>query len=160
VELVGIFKMADWQRLGAQAMQQTSPTAGPAADAQRAHASGAAVPLVMPKLLESAQRASVAEYFRVFNSGDAARMRQFYERSVVPNPERTIEQRMDTYERLKTEVGPLKILSADVAEDGRVAVRAETLSGTPATVVFAIEPQAPYRLTTISFQIGGGGAHR
>ena len=163
VQLVGIFKMADWQRLGAQATQSTQPTsstAGHAADAQRAHASGAAVPLVIPKLLESVQRASVVEYLRVFNGGDAARMRQFYERSVVPNPERTIEQRMETYERLKTEVGPLEILSAEVAEDGRVAVKAKTLTGTPATVLFGIEPQAPYRLTTISFQVGGGGAHR
>jgi phosphohistidine phosphatase SixA len=159
VQLVGIFKMADWQRLGAQATQQTSSTAGHAADAQRTHASGA-VPLVIPPLLESAQRTSVAEYFRVFNGGDAARMRQFYERSVVPNPERTIEQRMEAYERLKTEVGPLRILSAEVAEDGRVAVKSETLTGTPTTVVFGIEPQAPYRLTTISFQVGGGGAHR
>jgi phosphohistidine phosphatase SixA len=160
VQLVGIFKMADWQRLGAQATQQTSSTGGHAADARQAHASGAAVPLVIPKLLESVQRASVAEYLRVFNSGDAARMRQFYDSSVVPNPERSSEQRMETYDRLKTEVGPLRILSAEVAEDGRVAVKAETLTGTPTTVLFGIEPQAPYRLTTISYQIGGGGAHR
>jgi phosphohistidine phosphatase SixA len=155
VQLMGIFKMADWARLGAKAGTAPSPALGGhgAAPQHRPPTQATIGPLVIPALLESRERAAIAEYFRVFNSGDAPRMQRFYEQSVVPNPERTMEQRMEVYSRLKEQLGTLSIVSAEVVEGGRVAVKVESSAGAPATITFGVEPQSPYRLASISFQM-------
>lgn len=49
------------------------------------------------------------------------RMRQFYERFVVPNPARTMDERMAVYNRLKGDLGTLSILSAEAVEEDRVS---------------------------------------
>ena len=127
---IGIFKMADWQRLSAR-MEKA------------------------PALLEAPQNAAIAEYLKTFNSGDATRMRQFYERFVVPNPARTMDERMEVYDQIKGDLGTLSIVSAEPVEANRVAVKAQSSVGPPATITFTTEAVAPYRLVTISFQIGG-----
>ena len=157
VQLIGIFKMADWQRLGGQPDGgNASRSGGQAGVVTSPAASTPNAPLVIPALLEGPERAAIAEYLRAFNSGDAARMRQYYERFVVPNPERTIEQRMEVYQRLKRDLGTLSIISAEVVEVNRVVVKMRASTGTPTTIAFGIEPQAPYRLVSASFQMGGG----
>lgn len=148
VQLVGIFKKADWERLGAHV--------SPAASASTAMKIG---PLVIPAVLQTSDRASIAEYLRVFNSGDAARMRQFYERSVVPNPERTMEQRMEVYARLKDQLGNVAIDSTEIVEANKVAVKVQTSNGGPATITFTVEPQSPFRLTGIAFRMMQGSPH-
>src|SRR5688572_9305860 len=152
VQLVGIFKMADWQRLGAEAAAAASAST-PASAAP----SSSTAPLVIPPLLQAPERAAIVEYFRVFNSGDDSRMRQFHEKSVVPNPDRTMEQRIEVYQRLKGTLGALSIVSAATGDDGRIEVKTTSGAGAPATVIFTVEPQAPHRLKAISFQMGGGG---
>ena len=163
VRAVGIFKMADWRRLGPQAsgtatagagghgvpfghgVRLTNPHALPASNA----------PLVIPAVLETPQHAAVGEYLRTFNAGDTTRMRQFYDRFVVPNASRSIEERMAVYQRLKGHLGGLSIGSVEANEAGRVVVKSQSGSGVPVTITFAVEPQAPYRISTITFQVGG-----
>lgn len=159
IQLVGIFKMADWQRLGDQLAKSTSTAMVHGAPPVTKAAAGPVGPLVIPALLTTPERVAIGEYFRAFNSGDAARMRQFYEHAVVPNPERTMEQRMEVYNRLKGDLGTLAIVSAEAGEGSRVVVKAQSSAGTPATITFTSETQAPYRIVTISFQMmaGGGG---
>ena len=82
-------------------------------------------------------------------------MRQFYERFVVPNPARTMDERMEVYDQIKGDLGTLSIVSAEPVEANRVAVKAQSSVGPPATITFTTEAVAPYRLVTISFQIGG-----
>jgi hypothetical protein len=53
-------------------------------------------PLTVPPLLETPRYAVIAEYLRTFNASDLERMRRFFETSVVPNPGRTIEQRLES----------------------------------------------------------------
>jgi len=153
VKLIGIIKMADWQRLGAQvtAAASASTTSPTSPTSPAAHA-----PLVIPALLQTPERAAIAEYFHAFNSGDEARMRQYYESRVVPNPDRTIEQRIEVYQRLKGQLGTLSIVSAAEGEGGRIEVKATSTAGPPATMLFTVEPKAPYRMVTATFQIGGG----
>jgi phosphohistidine phosphatase SixA len=132
VRAVGIFKMADWERLGMRA------------------------PLVTPPTFETPEHAAVAEYLRTFNTGDAARMRRFLEHRVVPNPARGIEERLAAFERLKTTLGAVSIVSVDTPEAGRVVVRLRGgPSGTQATATFGIETQAPYRITSITYHVSG-----
>ena len=151
VKLIGIFKMADWQRLGAQLAPPSASTSSSATTSAAAHA-----PLVIPPLLHTPERAAIAEYFHAFNSGDDARMRRYYESRVVPNPDRTIEQRIEVYQRLKGQLGALSIVSVAEGEGGRIEVKATSTAGPPATMLFTVEPKAPYRLMTATFQIGGG----
>jgi phosphohistidine phosphatase SixA len=163
VRTVGIIKMADWRRLAVRPEAagavgvggHSAPFGHGARLTNRLPAAGTNTPLVIPPLLETPQNAAIADYLRTFNSGDAARMRQFYERSVVPNPARTNEERMEAYQQLKGDLGTLSIVSVDAAEAGRVVIKLQTSTGTPAVVTFGVEAQAPHRLTTIIFQIGG-----
>ena len=141
---VGIFKMADWQRLSGAASSSTSGVV-PVGN----------TPLVIPALLETPERATIAEYLKTFNSGDAARMRQFYERFVVPNPARTIDERMQTYDRLKSDLGTLSIVSAEAVDANHVAISAQSSTATLATITFTTEADKPYRIVSISFQMAG-----
>ena len=164
VRLVGIFKMADWRRLGAQSgnAADVSPAGhgtafihgGRLTNTNPVAASNA--PLVVPTVLETPQHAAIAEYLRAFNAGDTTRMRQFYDRFVVPNPSRSIEERMAVYQRLKGDLGGLSIESVDTVEVGRVVVKSQSNAGVPVTITFAVESQAPYRINTITFQLGHG----
>ena len=155
VALVGIIKRVDWERIGAHV--STAPPSsgttfshGPAAvPAPRADVG----PLVIPASLETPERGAIAEYLKVFNSGDAARMRQFYEKSVVPNPERTMEQRMEVYARLRMQLGDVAIGEVETPKANTVAVKAQTSTGGPVTITFTVEPQAPFRLSGIAFQM-------
>ena len=152
VKLIGIFKMADWQRLGAQAAAANAAATNAAAKpAAAGHG-----PLTVPALIHTPERAAIAEYLMLFNTGDEARMRTFYETRVVPNPDRTMAQRMEVYQRLKGQLGTLAIASAAEVDGGRIEVRTTSTAGPPATLIFALEPKAPHRLTGITFQIGGG----
>jgi phosphohistidine phosphatase SixA len=146
VKLIGIFKIADWQRLGAQVAAAHAATARPPA-----------APTAVPALLHTRERAAILDYILTFNSGDDARMRHFYEKSVVPNADRTIEQRMETYQRLKGQLGTISIVSAAEIDGGRVEVKTTTTAGPPTALIFSVEPRAPHRLTGITFQVGGAG---
>jgi len=168
VQAVGIFKMSDWERLGAAAASAAASAsssghggagftfthgAGGAGGAPRSAPSGPPRPLVIPAALETPQTAAIAEYFKVFNSGDAPRVRRFYETRVVPNPDRTIEQRMEVYTRLKTDLGALSIDSVDTKKPTSVVVNAQAHAGPAVEMTFGVEPQAPYRLTSITFRM-------
>ena len=154
VKLVGVFKIADWQRLGTQL------AAANAAAANASAAKPAAIghtPLAIPALLHTTERAAIVEYVMLFNAADETRMRRFYETRVVPNPDRTMDQRMEVYQRLKGQLGALSITSAAEVDGGRIEVKATSTAGPPATLLFSLEPKTPHRLVGISFQIGGAG---
>ena len=162
LRLVGIFKMADWQRLSEQLDKSASTsTNGGTAAKTFVHGGVApsgptASPAATAALLHAPQNAAITNYLDAFNSGDAARMREFYERSVVPNPARTMDERMEVYNRLKGDLGTVTVISAEAVETNRVAVKVQASKGTTAVITFAPETQQPYRLVTISFAIVGG----
>ena len=162
LRLVGIFKMADWQRLSEQ-LDKSASTSTNGGTAARTFVHGGAAPAgptaspaATAALLQAPQNAAITNYLDAFNSGDAARMREFYERSVVPNPARTMDERMEVYNRLKGDLGTVTVISAEAVETNRVAVKVQASTGTTAVITFAPETQQPYRLVTISFAIVGG----
>ena len=165
VEAVGILKMTDWQRLGAQvATAAASGTGhgagltighGPAAGNETPPGAATNAPLVIPASLATPQTAAIAAYLQAFNSGDPARMRQFIEHLVVPDPARSMDERLAVYDRLKSNLGTVSITAVDAAESGRVVVRLQGSGGVAATATFGIETQSPYRLTAITYQVGG-----
>jgi len=157
LETVGIFKMADWRRLVGQTGGASASTGGghgayleSATPAPITH-----VALVIPPLLALKPNAVVAEYLEAFNSGEAPVMRRFFERSTVPNPDRTLDQRLEIYSRLLRELGTLAIMSAEATSANQITVVTQGSLGKPATFTINLESNPPNRIAAISVQVGG-----
>ena len=157
---VGIFKMPDWRRL-AEATPGSGVTPGslltPAPPVTNVSAGPpkpppppSTVPLVLPAVLETPRNAIIASYLQTFNAGDAGKMRAFFEQFSVPNPSRTMEQRLESYARLRGDLGNLTITSADAAGADQVVVQVAGSTGTAGTITFTLEAATPSRLVSIS----------
>ena len=79
-------------------------------------------------------------------------MRTFFEQFSVPNPARTMEQRLESYARLRGDLGNLTITSADAAGADQVVVQVAGSTGTAATITFTLEAATPSRMVSISVQ--------
>jgi len=164
LETIGIFKMADWRRLSEatpgsgvtpNALQTPAPLPAAAAGPIAPPPPPSTTPLVIPALLETGHNTIIAEYLRTFNAGDAPRMGKFFEQYAVPNPARTIEQRLESYARLRGDLGNLTITSAEATGPNQVAVRVSGSTGRPGTYTFTLEESAPYRIVSINVTSGG-----
>jgi phosphohistidine phosphatase SixA len=150
---IAVIKMSDWTRWREQDLAAT-PEPPPAASAGHGAAGPQAIPQDVVTLLRQPAHAAIGKYLHAFNSGDPARMREVLQSSVVPNPERPIEQRLEQYDRLKRDLGVLTPLSAQSSEPHHVEVRVQGSTGPSATVAFVVEPAAPHRITSIRFMMG------
>lgn len=171
LETVALFKMADWRRLAEatpgivltlNSLITRTPVAAPnAAGPAAAPPPPSSTPLAVPALLETPRNTVIAEYLRTFNAGDPERMRRFFETSAAPNPERTMEQRLESYARLRGDLGNLTIGSAEASGDARVVVKVDGSTGRPATITFTLESPTSSRIQGISVQyaIPSGGQH-
>jgi len=147
-ELVSVIKIEDWAR-----------ATGGAVVAERTYMPGAApttTALLVPTdrskmgLLHQPQYENAIRYFVAFNQGDYD-MRQFFEIKAVPNPQRTIEQRMDIYRQLKAEYGGLAMpLGMDIRGD-TVVLGMPTTKGDTVVLSLRFEPSEPYRLVSAAF---------
>ena len=163
LETVALIKMEDWRRLAEKTPGITLTLNSLIRPAQPATPNGAAAPvapppapstgaLAVPALLELPGNALIAEYLRTFNAGDPERMRTFFNQAVVPIPSRTMEQRLESYARLRGDLGNLTIASADTSSEGRVVVKVDGSTGKPATITFTLESATPNRIAGISVQ--------
>jgi len=162
LETVGIFKMADWRRLaeatpGSGVTPNALMTPVPVAVAAPAPAGPPAAPpvpsttpLVLPELLQTHRNAIIANYLQTFNAGDPQRMRTFLEQFSVPNPARTIEQRLETYARLRGDLGNVTITSAEAGAVDQVVVKVAGSTGRSGTYTFTLEADHPGRIVTIN----------
>lgn len=107
-------------------------------------------PLIIPASLQAPQTVAVADYLKAFNTGDSTTMRQYFERSVVPNASRTMGQRLDAFAQLKAALGTLSIVSVENSDPTRVVVTANGRVGARAALTFTIEGAAPYRVVSIT----------
>ena len=100
----------DWSRQPAATfpVEASAPARAPASKLDRVPRT-----LVIPALLQTTQTTAIAEYLRVFNSGDATRMGAFIEQSMLPNAARSMEARIKSYTNLHDELGALSIDSVN-----------------------------------------------
>ena len=174
LETVAVIKMNDWRRLAEATpgivltLNSLSRPAQPATPNGATPSAPPAAPpapstaLTVPPLLETPRNAGIAEYLRTFNAGDQDRMRRFFETSVAPNPSRTMEQRLESYARLRVDLGNLTVASAEVNGDAQVIVKVDGSTGKPATITFTLESAASSRISGISVQYAvpsGSGHH-
>ena len=149
IRLVGILKMKD---LYAMHEQDGGAPLGAAPAAPPAHY----VPLVIPASLTTERTNAVGEYLKAFNSGEPSKMRQFFEKFAIPNPNRTIEQRLESYEGLKTELGgTISLTMVDIQADNTVVINTLAANGKKSVLTFKIEPAAPYRMASLNFMTTG-----
>ena len=146
--LVSVIRIPDWERAtgGAVVAQRTyMPGAAPAA-------TSLLVPTDRSKMgiLHTPKYENAMYYFVAFNQGEAD-MKAFLEQRAVPNPQRSIEQRLETYRQLKADFGGLAMPTG-------MEMRGDTLVfGVPVskgdTVVMSVrfERESPYRLISASF---------
>jgi phosphohistidine phosphatase SixA len=110
VALVGRITLSDWERLAGipqtvpakQVSQTTVPAPATPADPAT---QGAALTIPDTPAGRLARR-----YIDAFNSGDSARARAFIESSLVPNPNRSTETRVESWARSFQNLGPLSVV--------------------------------------------------
>lgn len=129
VELVGRILLDDWRRLA-------TPTAFP--DTHAGH--------------------TAQLYVAAFNSGNRDTMRKFIENSMLPNPDRTTEQRLDTYHKLYTDHGPLVVHLATPTGTTEVVLGVQSKQGQIKVTVITL-PDDPMRVKSITFS-GYHNLHR
>ena len=90
-----------------------------------------------------------------FNAGRDA-MKAFFETSVTANPDRTIDQRLEAFSKLRTDIGGLEVITGANITDQELTVDAKTTTGKAVRITFKQEPEAPYRATSINVQYYAG----
>jgi hypothetical protein len=154
LKTVGIIKMADWNRMRAELPPDAPSGNGIAAVPTGPPVRVAIGPLVIPKELKTPQTMAAGEYLRAFNTGDPAKMKEFFERGAVPSATRTIEQRLETYATLLTDLGSFEIVSVEVGVEGQVVVKTKTSTAKSSMLTFTLETDAPYRMKGLSINTG------
>jgi phosphohistidine phosphatase SixA len=148
VQLVSVIKIEDWAR-----------ATGGAVVAERTYMPGATsvttsllVPTDRSKMgkLHQPEYENAIRYFVAFNQGEYD-MRQFLELKAVPNPQRTIDQRLETYRQLKTQFGGLAMpIGMDIRGD-TIVMGMPTTKGDTIVLSLRLESAEPYRLISASF---------
>jgi len=145
---IAIIKLADWARLAGDktvsSLEETSHAA------PQFELSG-----VSPELaarIHSGRGHVALSYVQSFNAGRDA-MRAFFENYVVADPARTTDQRLESYDNLRKELGWLATINGvELSADDELRVKGITTKGKPVTILFRQEAQAPFRARSISVQ--------
>lgn len=111
-------------------------------------------PATLSALPDTPAANTVRAYLKAFNSGDTAVMGAFMRSSTIqaPGDKRTMEQRLEGYNRMHGNLGALKLLGVESVTDDRIVARAVTERGETLTMTFEIEAQAPYRLKGLAVE--------
>ncbi|MEO8449929.1 MAG: serine hydrolase domain-containing protein [Gemmatimonadota bacterium] len=107
---------------------------------------GAAQPL---DRLDTPAARTARAYIEAFNSKDLESMRRFIVERSLPNPTRTVEERLDRYRQMRADLGTLTAVSATAASPGQLIVAVKAGSGDEVSLTFDVETDAPNRLKSL-----------
>ena len=124
VALVGRITLADWEQLagGERRASQTVATHQPPSHATTSAPTG---PVAIPSTIAGRL---AHRYVEAFNGG-VEQMRQFVESSLVPNPDRPIETRLETYRTSFEMLGPLTVTGVRSSTANEVSLAVQTKRG-------------------------------
>lgn len=94
-------------------------------------------------------------YIEAFNSGSRDTMKKFLETSMKPNPDRPMESRLATYERLYQEYGRLSLHLVEKAESTEVVLGVQTSKGPLRMTVVTLAAE-PMTLASVTFAMTQG----
>lgn len=151
LKTIAVIKVADWAKLLGPA-----PTVKPSTESYpipEFHITGLADSVAAT--LHAGRGHPVLSYIQAFNTGRDA-MKAFFENDATPNPDRTMAQRLEAFDRLRADLGGFATITG-LAIDGpdAISVKANMTSGKQVTIAFKQETKAPYRVTSISFTLPG-----
>jgi CubicO group peptidase (beta-lactamase class C family) len=103
------------------------------------------------KLPDSTAGHRVAAYLAAFNSGDEAKMRQFFLQNVPEESlkQRPIETRLDFYRQMRGQMQTISLRKVADAKPEKITIIVQTGTGEWLQFDFMFEPQAPNKLVGI-----------
>jgi phosphohistidine phosphatase SixA len=154
VVLVGRITIADWERLGGVPAQASpAPSAAPVGATQ-----AYAVPAQPVAIPDTPAGQLAARYIDAINSGDQARMRHFIETSLVPNPNRSTEERLQTFTKTHRDWAPLTVTGVQASAPDEITLRVAAKIGAVLLTAKAA-PDQPGRATSITMTGTMPGGH-
>ena len=152
--LVGRFKLADWSTLAGgdapAAPVATFSHAGGGGSGVMAPPDGSPATVAPFDFTATPATKLAGLYLHSFNSGDAATMRKFIEASLVPNPDRPTEARMQTWQTLLAQHGTLTIVGTESASATQAVIRVRSKQG-EFNLVVEVSPD-PSRAASVRFE--------
>ena len=136
IKMVGRITLADWQRLSGG---KTGPVV--ASEQQEATAAFQAIHRrqagsTQPFDWTATPATQLAGYYlHAFNSGDPQQMRAFIDKSLVADPNRSTDQRVEAYRKLFDEHGPFSIIGTDSVSHHAASVRVRSKRGELSLIV-------------------------
>ena len=97
-----------------------------------------------------------ARYLQAFNSGDTTRMRAFIEASLVPDPARPTEARLQTFARTFEDYAPLAVTRVVASAEDELMLAVRTRRG-DYVLVTKTSPDQPGRARSIALGTAAGG---
>jgi hypothetical protein len=153
LKTIAVIKLSDWTRLSTS---QASSTPAPAGHGGAGNL--LQVTKEMAALIHSPRGYVGLSYVQSFNAG-RDNMKAFFETYAVANPSRTIEQRLEAYDKLKTDLGMISMTGVEAVGADELVVKAVTSAGRPFTINFK-QDTTTWKAVSISvqYQQHGGGA--
>ncbi|HEV7702984.1 MAG TPA: serine hydrolase domain-containing protein [Gemmatimonadaceae bacterium] len=102
------------------------------------------------KLPDTRAGSVVADYLRAFNSGDPAKMKQFFDTEAVNDSTRPTEARVDTYRRIYEDNGALEIAAIERATPGSITIIVHAAKGQTLSMSFELEDGATGKLKRLA----------
>jgi phosphohistidine phosphatase SixA len=137
ITMVGRFTLADWERLSGgktgavnvaemKAAQDAFRARHGAVGQSPAGAGGAVTPF---DWTATPATQLAGKYLHAFNSGSPEMMREFIEKSLVADPNRSTDQRVETYRGMFSDHGAMSIVGTERSEHNEVSVRVRSKRG-------------------------------
>jgi phosphohistidine phosphatase SixA len=145
LKTVAVLKLADWMRL-----TSSQASATPAEGGHGGAGNLLQVTREMAALIHSPRGYLGLSYVQSFNAG-RGNMKAFFETYAVANPSRTIEQRLEAYDKLKTDLGVISMTGVEAVGADELVVKAVTAAGRPVTITFK-QDTTSWRAISINVQ--------
>ncbi|HYC53061.1 MAG TPA: histidine phosphatase family protein [Gemmatimonadaceae bacterium] len=159
IQLVSIVKLSDWEK-ATHGVVVASRTAGPAPSQAAASEARPALHgafqllkggMSSLRLIHDDRYINVMRYMEAYNSGEGA-MRNFFEKRAVADSSRPIEQRLETYRQLRSQLGALTLDGAELrGEEFVLQTRRAVAKEEAVQLTFRFEKNEPYRMISLSF---------
>jgi CubicO group peptidase (beta-lactamase class C family) len=98
--------------------------------------------------------AAARRWLGAFNSGDAEQMRAFLQQYAVPNPARSVDERVQASRGMYEQIGFLTPLRVDATSDTQLTLAVRSAVQGELQLIFAVEPQPPHRLASVQIEAG------
>ena len=133
VELIGRFKLADWAALAGVPVAAGVVGHGGNGAVPAGAQTAAELPVSQNLPISVAEGTAIGRlalaYVKAFNTGNPEQMGAFIGSSLVPNPNRTLEERLATYKQLFEQYGTLSVVSVAASSPTEVSFDAKSKVG-------------------------------